>query len=137
MSHALQQLLSHLAEKPGMGLTHSATPAPPARTADTPTPLPALLPREIHEWFSLDDLQAPTGPARKHQWPVPLTLLTLLAGRAAGDGRRVVFIGRNCWPTFQILCAAIQGGSSDTTLQAGHRIPPPHHASHALHKTLN
>lgn len=71
--------------------------------------LPGVRAGEVHEWFGLDEVSGTRGMARK-EWSVPLTLLTLLAGRAARERHgRVVFIGRRCWPTFQVVCAALEG----------------------------
>jgi hypothetical protein len=54
----------------------------------------------IHEWFSEACLPG------HHLWYPPLTLLAALACRSAVDEKvRIVWIGRQCWPMFQLLSA--------------------------------
>jgi hypothetical protein len=88
------------------------TPAPQKQH----TPLPTFEPAQLHEFFLETDLPTPTQPA---------LLLTLLATLWAtqklqapgGDpasmvGRprrdlRIVYIGKSCWPSFQLVAAAM------------------------------
>jgi hypothetical protein len=136
MSEAVRELLKQLGAREGLrgagalmrgealpvrdgygekGAGESAVPGAADRSLFSPSPpphccLPGLRAGEVHEWFGLDEVAGTSGMARK-EWSVPLTLLTLLAGVAARSrrGGRVVFIGRRCWPTFQVVCAALAG----------------------------
>lgn len=53
----------------------------------------------VHEWFFED---------QRPDWHPPLTVMAEVAWRSwlgARNTRRVVWIGRRCWPTFQMLAA--------------------------------
>lgn len=78
----------------------------------------------VHEWFLAWAPEA-VREARRAIWYAPLTLLALLAaGRGqngadgegaaekAGSRKKIVWIGRACWPTFQLLCAALGGAGA-------------------------
>jgi hypothetical protein len=53
----------------------------------------------FHEWFSQ------TVVSGCHVWHPPLTVMAGLAGRIIGleGNKHIVWIGRRCWPTFQLL----------------------------------
>lgn len=57
----------------------------------------------LHEWF----LMLGSMADRRDVWYAPLTLLALWAGRKAAAPRKVVWVGRACWPTLQILGAVL------------------------------
>ena len=58
---------------------------------------PVLAHGHVHEWH-------PANAFPGNAWYPPLTLLTMLA-LSVNSGGRVLWIGRRCWPSFQILCA--------------------------------
>jgi hypothetical protein len=77
-------------------------------------PLPQLSPGQTHEWFLSEAWGTPRAKGSvsrgKTPWHPPLTILAHFAGEAAcgerpGSPRKIVWIGRNCWPTLQLLCA--------------------------------
>jgi hypothetical protein len=62
----------------------------------------------VHEWFLVGDVAAGS------LWYPPLTVMTALASRATepdSEFHRIVWIGRRCWPAFQLLAAAGSGPS--------------------------
>src|SRR5690349_6465663 len=83
-------------------------------------------PGELHEFFLIDDL-----PALGHRWGSPNLLMTALLAETqlqtvqgqrgaqatplplclnssrSNAQRGIAWIGRKCWPTFQVLCAAL------------------------------
>jgi len=79
----------------------------------------------IHEWFYQPEgsggyLRAPNISTSLGAWYPPLTLLAGLVfswGRSAGntltnrDSKKILFIGRKCWPTFQLLAGMAGGGT--------------------------
>ena len=70
---------------------------PPPREATL-----ALACGRLHEWHLADDVPDDTA------WHPPLTLLAALACRQLAQARHPpysVWIGRRCWPTFQLLTA--------------------------------
>jgi hypothetical protein len=69
-----------------------------------PLALPLVVAGKIHEWF------LGTDSATRH-WHPPLTLMAALAAEFAGKDR-IVWIGRACWPAFQML-GALQGSPGD------------------------
>jgi hypothetical protein len=104
--------LTSLLEDPRLRTAASLNiPAPPKHAA----PLPTFERSQLHEFFLQTDLPAATQPA---------LLLTLLAtqklqapGGAPPDSvsmvgqprrdLRIVFIGKSCWPSFQLVAAAM------------------------------
>jgi hypothetical protein len=65
----------------------------------------------VHEWFLAGDF--PSGAL----WYPPLSIMTALACRESGRANhRIVWIGRRCWPTFQLLSAMGEGASVQQTL---------------------
>ena len=79
-----------------LGLRRATLPEPPV---DDGAGLPLLAAGRVHEWFLASENDHGTV------WHPPLTLLVALATRFAGEGQRIVWIGRACWPTFQLLYA--------------------------------
>ncbi len=72
-------------------------------------PLPAGY---LHEWFLAGDLQA-------EEWHPPLTLLAQVAAQVKSDeAGRVVWLGRRCWPTFQLIAACVFCGVSGCGFEA-------------------
>ncbi len=66
----------------------------------------------VHEWFCVND-----GDGRL-AWHPPLTIMAELAWRSClglRSSRRVVWIGRRCWPTFQLLTAVGQSARNMLT----------------------
>ncbi|MGN6371168.1 MAG: hypothetical protein ACTHN5_23180 [Phycisphaerae bacterium] len=81
-----------------------------------PEKLPQLALGQTHEWFLSEAWGMPraekgSGWRGKAPWHPPLTVLAHFAGEAARAGQgqqrggRIVWVGRNCWPTLQLLCA--------------------------------
>src|ERR1035437_255113 len=77
----------------GESVAASHDKSPPKQNHD----FPALATGHIHEWHPAADFSGKT-------WYPPLTLLTMLA-LSVKSGGRVLWIGRRCWPAFQLLCA--------------------------------
>ncbi len=71
--------------------------APQSVSQGAPSDFPVLSSGHIHEWHLTDSLN------QRNLWFPPLTLLTLLA--CSRTHERIIWIGRRCWPTFQLLCA--------------------------------
>lgn len=68
---------------------------------------PRLAPGKMHEWFFAHSSQT------TRLWHPPLTVLSNLALQAAvPQSHRIVWIGRACWPTVQILIAGAPGDFS-------------------------
>ena len=77
---------------------------------------PGLAAGHIHEWHLCDALSQPK------LWFPPLTLLALLACSRTDD--RIVWVGRKCWPTFQLLCAHFAGETRQKILSRSTFLDP-------------
>ncbi|HUO08920.1 MAG TPA: hypothetical protein VM008_11505 [Phycisphaerae bacterium] len=103
---------------PALHLTTAAALDPPQATG--PGGLPWLVPGQTHEWFLANTCDAPRagkgGYKNKSSWHPPLTLLASFAGQATqqSPARRIIWIGRNCWPTLQLLCAVTHAPVADS-----------------------
>ena len=93
-------------------------------------PLPQLASGQTHEWFLSSEWGVVRAGKRGYSrgrgvWHPPLMVLAHFAGEAARKegGRRIVWIGRNCWPTLQVLCA-ISGKSVKDALEGSLFLDP-------------
>src|ERR1035437_4351696 len=95
VSRAVSSLLAdarmHLVTGESVAPVHNSSR--PSRHHD----FPALAPSHVHEWHPAHDFPG-------NAWYPPLTLLTMLALSVNPEGR-VLWIGRRCWPAFQLLCS--------------------------------
>ncbi len=110
MEAATGQSLEGLLSDEHLRLTTAERVAPPReKRRAAPTPGDFALPAEgyCHEWHLMEDV----GSALRKAWHAPLTLLAGMA-LSLGEGGRVLWIGRRCWPMFQHLCAASCGATS-------------------------
>jgi hypothetical protein len=104
MEQPLDHTVTCLLEDPRLRRGTAYTPVPFFEGAAARLP---VLPGGFHEWYMAVDFPDP------QTWHPPMTIMAALAASAAkhgADDARLVWIGRRCWPAFQLLDALDQDG---------------------------